>query len=162
MKSRFLKQSKPAGLMLTSLLDMFTIILIFLIVSFEAEDYEFELNESLTLPESSAKSVFKPAVNVAITPDALIVEGEKVAELDGGRFAPELYEQDQIPAVVEVLGERFDTIIGDNQMLDPAEEDKAIILVQADRNLDYSTLYLVLRSASQAGFVKYRLAIMKK
>ena len=31
-------KKKPPGLMLTSLLDMFTIILIFLIVSFEAEE----------------------------------------------------------------------------------------------------------------------------
>ena len=34
----FFKPKPPPGLMLTSLLDMFTIILIFLIVSFQNED----------------------------------------------------------------------------------------------------------------------------
>ena len=62
-------EKKPPGLMLTSLLDMFTIILIFLIVSFEAEDYDFKLNSDITLPESSARSVLKPAVDIAITLD---------------------------------------------------------------------------------------------
>ena len=73
MKMKFAKQDKPPGLMLTSLLDMFTIILIFLIVSFEAEDYEFKLDPGLTLPESSANSVLKPAINLALSPSAALV-----------------------------------------------------------------------------------------
>ena len=57
--------SKPPALMLTSLLDMFTIILIFLIVSFEADQKEFKLNSDLTLPESQARLELKPSVNLA-------------------------------------------------------------------------------------------------
>ena len=41
------------------------------------------------------------------------------------------------------------------------EGKEAIIVVQSDKKLDYATLYLVLRSAANAGFFKYRLAIMK-
>ena len=36
-----IRRNKAPGLMLTPLLDMFTIILIFLIVSFDAEDYDY-------------------------------------------------------------------------------------------------------------------------
>jgi hypothetical protein len=35
------------------------------------------------------------------------------------------------------------------------------VVLQADRELNYRTLYLILRSAAQAGFFKYRLAIIK-
>lgn len=163
MKMRFVRTEKPPGLMLTSLLDMFTIILIFLIVSFEAEDYEFKLDPGLTLPQSSASSVLKPAINLAITPDSLKIDSEEIVKLDQGKFQEQYHDQGEIPIVVERLKVAHDRIrereaaglLGD-------DEDPAIVLVQADKGLDYKTLFLVLRSASVAGFDKYRLAIMKK
>ncbi len=160
MNSRFAREKKPAGLMLTSLLDMFTIILIFLIVSFEAEDYEFKLDSDLKLPESSAQSVLKPAVNLAITPVDLKLDGKKVMTLNRGKFDEQYYSDGEIPEVVELLKEERERILA---IEDPEnEEDPAIVLIQADKGLDYQTLYLVMRSASMAGFDKYRLAIMKK
>ncbi len=160
--------AKPPGLMLTSLLDMFTIILIFLIVSFEAEDYNFRLNPKVTLPTSGAQSVFKPAVNLSITPDEIVIEQVSVVSLEGTRASPEHYAAGEIPEVVEALKvyyERAEVIrarlLAEKGVLEE-DDDPAIIVVQAGKDLDYGTLYLVLRSASIAGFVRYRLAIMKK
>ena len=179
-----MKKKKAPALMLTSLLDMFTIILIFLIVSFEAEDYDFKLNPDLRLPESSAQSVFKPAVNLSITPDAILVEHKPVYELHKGKAKPEDYQAGQIDKVVAVLEQVFlekkppggeadeeeppdpedaEAASGEDQDETEEEEDSGtIILMQGDKNLDYQTLYLVMRSARIAGFSKYRLAIMKK
>ncbi len=162
MRSRF-EQTKPPGLMLTSLLDMFTIILIFLIVSFEAEDYEFKLDPGLKLPESSANSVLKPAINLAITPDSLKIENEEIIKLDRGKFREQYYTKGEIPEVVEHLRKAHEDVLAREAAgLLADDEDAAIVLIQADKSLDYKTLYLVMRSASVAGFDKYRLAIMKK
>lgn len=167
MRPRFVA-AKPAGLMLTSLLDMFTIILIFLIVSFEAEDYDFKLNSDITLPDSSARSVLKPAVDIAITPTALIVDKKEVGKLEKGRFTTEEYDSGEVKPLVEVLKKRYEVIKSatedeETEVPEGEEaEDKMIIVVQADKSLDYDTIYLVLRSSALAGFTKYRLAIMKK
>ncbi|MBA2665282.1 MAG: biopolymer transporter ExbD [Bradymonadaceae bacterium] len=155
--SRFMKRSKPKGLMLTSLLDMFTIILIFLIVSFEAEDQAFKLDPDLRLPESSARSVFKPSVNVVINPQALIVEQKVLMRLEDGKFPADFYTAGEIPELVEALkvyAEQMDFTVD--------EEEQTVVTIQADKDLDYQTLYLVMRSSSMAGFARYRLAIMKK
>lgn len=160
MRSRFVKKKQPPGLMLTSLLDMFTIILIFLIVSFEAEDYEFKLDSDLSLPESTASSVFKPAINLALTPDALKIDQDQLVKLDRGKFKDQYYSDGEIPELVEILKVKFEEQQDRPGSLD--EEDEGVVLVQADKGLDYRTIYLVLRSASVAGFDKYRLAIMKK
>ena len=61
------------SLQLTSLLDMFTIILVFLMVSFQAEDKDFVLHPDVKLPASDAKSPFKTGVNLAITSRAVIM-----------------------------------------------------------------------------------------
>lgn len=161
MKSRLVRSDKPPGLMLTSLLDMFTIILIFLIVSFEAEDYDFKLQSGIELPDSTARSVLKPAVDIAITPTALVVDKETVVPLQNGKFAASMYENQEIPKLVELLKERYE-IVKEVAVDEETGEDNAIIVVQADKSLDYETIYLVLRSSALAGFVKYRLAIMKK
>lgn len=157
MKLRRRRKAKPS-LMLTSLLDMFTIILIFLIVSFEAEDYDFRLNPDLKLAESSARSVFKPAVNVAVTRAGVLVQDEQVAPLTAGEADAAAYDAGQIPAVTEAL-ERVRAA----RLASPeAEVDEEIIMLQADAGLEYRTLYLVMRSARLAGYSKYRLTVMKK
>ncbi len=155
------RQNKPPGLMLTSLLDMFTIILIFLIVSFDAEDYDFKLNADITLPESTARSVLKPAVDIAITPNDLVVDRTSIAKLSRGKFPNSVYANQEVPELVALLTKRYE-IVKDVAVDPETGEDNAIIVVQADQELDYETIYVVLRSAAQSGFVKYRLAIMKK
>ena len=159
--SRFANQAEPPGLVLTPLLDMFTIILIFLIVSFKADDSNFKLNPDLKLPESSARSAFKPAVNLAITPKSLIVEKKAIVPLHDAKFDEKWHDQQQITPLVEKLKVYYENI--HKNISDPEEADeKAIIIVQADKRISYDELYLVLRSAAIAGFVKYRLAIMRK
>jgi biopolymer transport protein ExbD len=160
--SRFMNKSdKPPGLMLTSLLDMFTIILIFLIVSFEAEDQEFELNPDVDLPESSSRSVFKPAVNLTVTEDSVIVSKSELIGIDDIQSKPEYFEQGQIPPLVDKLEDEYDAFLAKKQE-EGEENPEAIMVVQADQSLSYDTLYLILRSASVAGFSKYRLATMKE
>jgi biopolymer transport protein TolR len=165
MKRRGKKKGAPP-LMLTSLLDMFTIILIFLIVSFEAESYEFRLNPDLTLPDSSARSVFRPAVNLAITPDGVFVEQEAVVALADGKASEEAYALGYIPALVDQLQVVYAERAAQQPEAPPGddedEEDGTIVVLQADKDLDYRTLYLVMRSASQAGFTRHRLAVMKR
>lgn len=157
-------KSEEGSLMLTPLLDMFTIILIFLIVSFNAQDKGFEPNREVDLPESRARSVLKAAVDIAITPDELTVEQERTVGLDDGEFDQTHYDAEQIPPLVEKLEAYYKKIqgeeIADEELADP-ETDEPILLVQADRELDYRSLYLVLRSGALAGFTKYRLAISK-
>jgi len=174
-KHRFTPK-KPPALMLTSLLDMFTIILIFLIVSFSNEDYNFKLNKHLKLPDSDAHSVFKPAVNMAVTEQAVIVEKKQVYKLDNGRADPADYDAGEIVPVVNALEKYYkEKKPGDDAKKDAADDtgddsgssadqkkDTTIVLIQADKGLDYKTLYLVMRSARLAGFARYRLAIMKK
>jgi biopolymer transport protein ExbD len=164
-KDKFQKgQSDEASLTLTPLLDMFTIILIFLIVSFQAQDKGFEPDENVDLPESRARSVFKPAVNIAISESSVSIDDDPVVSLTDGTFKETFYEQEKIPDLVDELKRYYAAIKEDEggPDIEVPETDEAILLVEADRDLDYRTLYLVLRSGALAGFTKYRLAIMKK
>ncbi|MEM9068914.1 MAG: biopolymer transporter ExbD [Myxococcota bacterium] len=168
-----LKKKKTPTLMLTSLLDMFTIILIFLIVSFEAESFEFKLNPDLTLPESTARAQLRPAVNVAITGDDVVVGDDKVLTMTAdGQIASDAVEGETVPALVDRLREEYEQRFGEataselSQAAEGLDEETAeatepIVVVQADREIEYRTLFLILRSAATAGFFKYRLAVIR-
>jgi|GEM_PF-1817480 len=171
--SRVVKKKAP-GLMLTPLLDMFTIILIFLIVSFNAEDYDFKLDEKVKLPESSARSQFKPSINVSISPEGVSIEQEPVLKLEKGRAQDSYYLAGEAPEVVKLLSKYFEDLQDDpptgeggDEGGDPDEPppenaaDEVVLTIQADVTLEYDTLYLILRSAAKAGFFKYRLAVMR-
>lgn len=154
------RRSKPPGLMLTSLLDMFTIILIFLIVSFEAENHEFKLNPDLTLPESSAQAPLKPAVNLVVNSKGVLVDDKQLVNFVAGKPSADATAAGEIGELVEALKSIHELKYGEDKQ-EVGGDTEPMIVVQSDRNLDYSTLYLVLRSAANAGFFKYRLAILK-
>lgn len=149
-------KSKRLALQLTSLLDMFTIILVFLMVSFQAEDQDFVLHSGVSLPASTAKSPFKPGVNVAITLDAVYVEGKVAHKLQkGGNITNEDYEAGRVEDVVAATKVAWNNVKKD-------EGDENIVLIQADKKLPYRTLNLVMRSAAHAGFFRFRLAVEKE
>ncbi|RMG16426.1 MAG: hypothetical protein D6729_10865, partial [Deltaproteobacteria bacterium] len=120
------------------------------------------------------------AVNLAITPSALMQGKKVIARLENGHFPETFYEAGEIPELRAFLESEYGERLAALREADEAgegEDDKEaagedeedddeasgdIILLQADQNLDYQTLYLVMRTARLAGFRKYRLAIMKK
>jgi len=146
---------KPPALILTPLLDMFTIILVFLMVSFQSEDKDFVLSSDLTLPTSSARSPFKTAVNVAISKEAVKIEGKPIYALTDGRAAAEDLAAGKVAAISAAVKE-----VWENRTKEGDEEN--VVVIQADKSLPYQTIHLVTRSAAFAGFYRYRLVVEKE
>lgn len=148
------RSKRPLALQLTSLLDMFTIILVFLMVSFQSEDKDFVLNSDVTLPASSAEGSFKTAVSVAVTTDEVLVEGRPVVSLGQGEAWSERLEEGGLAELTEAVDAAWrDT--------DREADEEQVVVIQADESLPYQTISLVMRSAAEAGFFRYRLVVEK-
>ena len=167
MRARRRTKGKPK-LMLTSLLDMFTIILLFLLVNFDSENTEFKKNDDAELPSSSARGVFKPAANVAVTLDGVVlypvdrksrqVKPTRIVDFQNGQPSAEAFEANEIPELVTALSGLLEA----RQRVSKNPDEESIVMLQADKRLEYKTIHLVLRSARTAGFDKTRLVVMKK
>ncbi len=155
MKRHRFRPIPPFKLQLTSLMDMFTIILVFLLMSFSSEDYDFVLQEGLRLPQSSSQATFRPAVNVIIAKDFIRVEENVVARLQNGEVSDAQIEAGRIEPVMRAVKRAREL----RQTRRQNQEE--IVVIQADRQLPYRTIYLVMRSCSLAGYTRYRLAIEK-
>lgn len=150
------RKKKLMSLQLTSLLDMFTIILVFLMVSFQAEDMDFVLHAGLDLPESTAQNPFKNAVNIAIGKNAVYVEGDVVLELEDGFVDKSVGDFGRIPAVEDAVKAAWE------KRQDEEADPEPVATIQAEKELPYPTIHVVMRSAAFAGCYRFRLVVEKE
>lgn len=153
MRRRSREGSKPIMLNLNSMMDMLSIILVFLLSNISAEEQDFVLADNLTLPNSTSQLGFTKAVQVKLTRSDLMVEDTFVAkisndkivgaEMDGGKIVP-LYNMLQRYRSFSKSGE------------------KNTVVFQADKKFPFELLNSVMRTAAMAGYPNFRFAIQRE
>jgi biopolymer transport protein ExbD len=142
-------------LALTALLDLFTIILVFLLLCFQAQDNDFVLDPNNELPPSLTSSGFKPGVNISITGDYVSIEGKKVYALDRGQFTNADARSRSIAAIQRAIQASW-------ERRKKEKNDEKVAVIQAHRSIPYRTLSLVMNSAASGGFTRCRLVVEKE
>jgi biopolymer transport protein ExbD len=143
------------------MMDMFTIILVFLIFSFSSQDQNLKLDPDISLPESTAAIEFKWAINVNLTPTELRVEGNAIAKVKKGKFAGVKIDKEKkrVMPLYNLL-KKFKEIES-QEKVNPTG-DETVISFQADKNLPFEVLDLVMKTSAQAGYPNFRFVVLKK
>ena len=159
-----LKSAKKSGftdLNLTAMVDMFTVIVIFLLQSFSGEG-EVSVHKNLTLPPSEqAQPLSARGPVVVVMRGEVLLDGEVIASLE------EEEEQPGIPALTEKLvavREQNDAIEVELRRIDPTRPVKAFeghLIVQADEETDFKLVRRAVYSANEAGWVHLQFAVTK-
>ncbi|MEX1994224.1 MAG: biopolymer transporter ExbD [Steroidobacteraceae bacterium] len=147
-------RSKPASLSLVSLMDIFTILVFFLLVN-SAEIQTLEPPKSLTLPESIAQDKPRETVIVLVTRDAVFVQGEAVVSIA---------DVDRADGVIIAPLRRALKAQGDRALLRASATDPSAreITILGDRDVPYRVLKKVMATCTDADFGKLSLAVMQK
>jgi len=148
---------------IVALMDAFTIILVFLIKSYTADPTSITMRQGLVLPKSTSQQQLVDAVRVVVTQQSIIVNDAVVAQMaPGGVIEPgELQNQNFIPKLHDALkaqAEHHQMIHNLNQKV---KEFEGLLLVVADKHTQFQSLTSVLYSSGQAGFGKYKFAVLK-
>lgn len=123
-----------ASLMLTSLVDAFSILVIFLIMNHSADQEALNVGRKVSLPQASMSQMIQKGVVVRLEGGQIMVDDQTVAL---GRLAGHLNK------------------------IAPTDKELGLVIV-ADRSLDYAELSPVILAGSSAGFTKYKFAVIKK
>jgi biopolymer transport protein ExbD len=126
-----------AGLMLTSLVDAFSILVIFLIMNTGASQDVVNIGEKVILPQANESQFISNGVVVRVEDGKFMIEDKEVG-----------------------VGQLVATLKSFNDGEDAAKKEGLVIV--ADRNLDYADLSPVILAGSQAGFTKYKFAVIRK
>jgi biopolymer transport protein ExbD len=129
-----------ASLTVTSMMDMFTILLIYLLYFFDPNN---DPSQDLQLPSSSAQEVAEEQT-------ALVLSSEWVM-LGGRRLAPS-GSPDELRAVYEALKEQHDG----------AASDSNLLVVKCDKRILYERLDSLLREAARAGYTDFRFVVLNE
>lgn len=147
------KNKKP-GLNLVSLMDIFTILVFFLLVN-SSEVETLQANKAVKMPESIAEQKPRETVIVMITGDEILVQGEHAITLaqlktSNATIIPELKEklQSQVARLIAGAGED-----------DRSTREVTII---GDKSVPYSVLKRVMATCTDADYGVLSFAVMQK
>jgi biopolymer transport protein ExbD len=165
------RDAGEAGLTITSLMDAMTIILCFLLKSYEATDVTVAASDDLQIPASSALQEIKTSVQLVISRRGILVDGDPVVEVqevldDAGQPTYQIADSEKKGQLITELYDK---------LLDKAEEQKEIalntgleeaqfkgqILLQCDRKLPFNLIREVMYTAGQAQFGEFKFVVIK-
>jgi len=159
-KSRVVVREYPLNL--TAMMDMMTIILVYLLKSYSSDPTNIQASNDLTLPMSTTH--FKPeeAAAVAITKKGILVADKTVVELknDKVNIADKGGKEDSmlitpLLAVMKTEAEKQKMIAKYNKK----EDFKGLVLIIGDKMVPFRLLTEVLYTVGQAEFGQYKFAV---
>jgi biopolymer transport protein ExbD len=149
---------------ITSLMDVLTVLLFFLIMNAQVSPVQIQTPDGITLPESTANTVPKTAIKLALTPKALLVNDKVILELEGGRFPAAQLVQDEriVKALKDELTKEYQKT--EEFFKDVADKDAGLLptpplLIQADKNVPFGTMKLILHTAAASGFGDFQFIV---
>jgi biopolymer transport protein ExbD len=147
-------KQKKASLNLVSLMDVFTILVFFLLVNSSSSDV-MEPPKSIALPESVVDSKPRETVIVLVTEDNVLVQGDVVMST-----ADVIASKDAImePIKQRLLDQQKKVIGIKTKVIAESKE----VTVLAHRTLPFKLLKKVMASCTSAGYGKISLAVVQK
>lgn len=168
------KRSAVAMLSLTAMVDMFTVLAVFLLQNYQTTGEVIEISDDVVLPQASAVKELKPAHVVVISKEKIMLDKDIVAS-----FVQVKEQQEwRIDGLFNLLQQRFReseakrNALGLGQIRDAVQEtkpdaqkadpeDDRRITVQADKSIDFLTVKKVMMTLTDAGASQINFAVIK-
>ena len=139
---------------LTSLMDVFTILVFFLLVN--SSDVETLPNaKDLQLPESIAEEKAKETVVILIGEEDIIVQGQPVAKVEEVMAI----KGNDIPALREALVSQNDRVLRREAQDDVAGRE---VTIMGDKEIPYRLLKKVMATCTASDYGQISLAVLQK
>ena len=148
---------------ITAMMDMMTIILVYLLKSYSSDPGNITTSNDLQLANSSSRFRVEEAVPVAISKKSIMVNDKIVAPVENGKVASTYKDRNQdtsylitpLMAAMRAEAEKQKNIAKYNK----SKEFKGLVLIVGDRMVPYRLLTEVLYTVGQAEFGQYKFVV---
>ena len=147
------RNTSSVDLNLVSLIDIFTILIFFLLINTGVADI-LPNSKAIKLPESTAEKQPRETLVVMVSQNDIIVDGRKVAAVSDVIDA----EADVIPS----LKAELDLLAGRQVIRAENEASKGAITIMGDKEIPYRLLRKVMVTCARANFTDVSFAVQKK
>ena len=140
---------------LTSMMDVFTTLVFFLIVNSSASSEVLQQPKQITLPASVVEAKPRETVVIFVGKDEVLVQGElvaRVADIQASKNA-------EIGAIRVRLAELSESVIGVSTQ---AVADSQEVTVLADKSIPFGVLKKIMATCTGQGYTRVSLAVVQK
>ena len=154
MKRMGRNKKKVTGLNLTPLMDVFTILVFFLLFHSSGGDI-LDTPKHIKLPDSVVEAKPRETVVIMVSPQVVVVQGEAVVN------TPELLDDGigRVQAVTERLEQLDRNIIG---ISTKAVAESKEITILADKTIPFKVLKKIMSTCTDSGYGRISLAVIQK
>lgn len=167
------KREMVASLSLTAMVDMFTVLVIFLLQNYSATGEVIYIPKEVTLPKAEQIKELKPSVVVTISAKEIMLDKTPIITFDAVRAQEDWMIQplvEPLKKAIEAARVKFDAKFA-NQLREvvktggtenegPMPWNK--VTVQADKGIDFLTVKKVMYTVTEAGANEINFAVMKR
>jgi len=147
-------REKVTKMPLTSLMDVFTILVFFLLVNSGSVEV-MEAPKTVTLPESMVEAKPRETVVIFVSEDEVIVQGEAVV-----RIADILAtEGSNIEPIMQRLAELKEHVVGSSTLMVSGSQEVTIL---AHKAVPFSVIRKIMSTCTGQGYGRVSLAVIQK
>ena len=152
------RYTSDGGLTLTSMMDILTTLLFFVLKSYVSGGEVTVPPPGVTLPRSTVNAEMHTSVVVAIDHDAIIMDGEKVANVSDAIASDELMIAPLAKRLTEARAQMDDLALRKGEQRQAAR----LATIQGDAGIEFRVLQKVMYTLDRNGFPDIALAVLKK
>jgi biopolymer transport protein ExbD len=149
------RKGTNSDLQLTSMVDMFTLLVIFLLANFSATGDVLFMSKEIQLPTASHGTEIERAPVVAITDQFIGLEGQKVVDVDQISH-DEILNIQQLEDSLRDMKKREEFV----HQLDKEHQFDGKINIQADKHTHFKIIKRVMYSCAMAGYGNINFAVL--
>jgi biopolymer transport protein ExbD len=157
-KRRSSEQAVVARLQLTSLIDIFTVLLLFLLKSLVVGGAVVSPFPGVALPPSSSTASFKESPVVVVTRSQVVVDGAAVCPTEDIVQSNEL----KVTALEQALGAVRQKTEALAERAGSSRKFEGKLILQADETIPFHVLQKVMYTSQTVGFYDITLAVIQK
>jgi len=157
--------NESLSLNLTPMLDIFSILVTFLLMSYSTDPTNHDVDQNLELPDSVTLVSMDEVPSIVVNRNEILINNKKVVTLQNGKVPAADIQQGAVYPVFQELVEIAKVNKAAADILRGGDDKKAKpgeITIEMDRKHDFEIMRRLMLAGQQAEFVTFKLLVAKE
>ena len=152
------------SLNLMPMLDIFSILITFLLMSYSTDPVSYDVNSGVELPESVTLSSLDEIPTIKVTKTDIIVNDKKVAAIIGGDVEEKSRSQGAVFPVFQELQKLAEATkrLLQGRMSEADKIRLSTLTMEMDQNHNFKLMKRIMLAAQQAEYITFKLMVAKQ
>ena len=155
------QNDEGVSLNLMPMLDIFSILITFLLMSYSTDPVSYDISAGLELPDSVTITALDELPTIIVTKNEIMVNDKKVATILGG----DVPERDRSQGAVYPVFVELEKLAEANKRVFRGKEDKtktSVLTMEMDQSHHFKLMKRIMLAAQQAEFVTFKLMVARE